>query len=71
MREEWSNCWWMVCVTERAWRISETLGLKWEDIEVERGQANVLRFMVEGEIGDCMTEISRRPGETCDRKVHG
>jgi integrase len=42
-------------------RISETLGLKWEDIDFGKGQANVLRSVVEGEVGDCKTETSRQP----------
>ncbi len=42
-------------------RISETLGLKWEDIDFEKRQANVLRSVVDGAIGRCKSEISQQP----------
>jgi len=42
-------------------RISETLGLKWEDIDFVTGQANVLRSVVDGAVGRCKTEVSQQP----------
>ncbi len=42
-------------------RICETLGLKWDDIDFEKGQANVLRSVVDGEVGSCKTEVSQQP----------
>jgi len=50
----------IVCATAGL-RISETLGLKWADIDFVKGQANVLRSVSEGEVGDCKTEVSRQP----------
>ena len=49
-----------VCATTGL-RISETLGLKWEDIDFMKGQANVLRSVVDGSIGRCKTEVSQQP----------
>lgn len=50
---------------ERAQRLgfefSETLGLKREDIGFEKAQANVLRSVVDGEVGHCNTEVSQQP----------
>jgi integrase len=42
-------------------RISEALGLKWEDIDFKTGQANVLRSVVDGVAGRCKTEVSQQP----------
>jgi integrase len=42
-------------------RISEALGLKWEDIDFRTGQANVLRSVVDGVVGRCKTEVSQQP----------
>jgi integrase len=50
----------VICATAGL-RISETLGLKWQDIDFQRGQANVLRSVVDGEVGPCKTEISQQP----------
>jgi integrase len=50
----------IICATAGL-RISETLGLKWDDIDFEKGQANVLRSVVDGEIGSCKTEVSQQP----------
>lgn len=50
----------IICATAGL-RISETLGLKWEDIDFEKGQANVVRSVVDGEVGACKTEISQQP----------
>jgi integrase len=50
----------IICATAGL-RISETLGLRWEDVDFGTGQANVLRSVVEGEIGDCKTEVSQQP----------
>jgi len=50
----------IICATAGL-RISETLGLKWADIDFQTEQANVLRSIVEGEVGRCKTEISQQP----------
>lgn len=50
----------IICATAGL-RISETLGLKWEDIDFKKGQANVVRSVVDGEVGACKTEISQQP----------
>lgn len=50
----------IICATAGL-RISETLGLKWEDIDFAKGQTNVLRSVVEGAVGDCKTEVSQQP----------
>ena len=50
----------IVCATAGL-RISESLGLKWADIDFERGQANVLRSVVDGAVGPCKTEVSQQP----------
>jgi integrase len=50
----------IVCATAGL-RISETLGLKWADIDFVKGQANVLRSISDGEVGDCKTEVSQQP----------
>lgn len=50
----------MVCATTGL-RISEALGLKWEDIDFVKGQANVLRSVVDGSVGRCKTEVSQQP----------
>lgn len=42
-------------------RVSEVLGLKWEDINFQSGQANVLRSVVDGAVGRCKTEVSQQP----------
>ena len=42
-------------------RISETLGLKWGDIDWKSRQMNVTRSVVDGVIGKCKTEASRKP----------
>lgn len=50
----------IVCATTGL-RISETLGLKWSDINWQLKQANVTRSVVDGIIGKCKTETSRKP----------
>jgi integrase len=50
----------VICATTGL-RISEVLGLKWEDIRFEAGVANVLRSVVDGSVGPCKTEISQQP----------
>jgi integrase len=50
----------IICATAFL-RISETLSLKWEDIDFGKGQANVVRSVVEGEVSDCKTEVSQQP----------
>jgi integrase len=42
-------------------RISEVLGLKWMDIDWTTLQMNVTRSVVDGIVGKCKTETSRRP----------
>jgi integrase len=42
-------------------RISEVLGLKWKDIDWRALQMEVTRSVVDGIIGKCKTETSRRP----------
>lgn len=42
-------------------RISEVLGLKWKDIDWVILQMDVTRSVVDGFVGKCKTEASRRP----------
>ncbi len=49
-----------ICATTGL-RISETIGLKWGDIDFQTGQANVLRSVVDGAVGRCKTEVSQQP----------
>lgn len=42
-------------------RISEVLGLKWKDIDWKALQMEVTRSVVDGIVGKCKTETSRRP----------
>jgi integrase len=42
-------------------RISEVLGLKWMDIDWKTLQMDVTRSVVDGIVGKCKTETSRRP----------
>jgi integrase len=42
-------------------RISEVLGLKWKDVNWETLQMEVTRSVVDGRVGSCKTEASRRP----------
>jgi integrase len=42
-------------------RISEVLGLKWKDIDWKSLQMEVTRSVVDGIVGKCKTETSRRP----------
>lgn len=42
-------------------RISEVLGLKWKDIDWKALQMEVARSVVDGIVGKCKTETSRRP----------
>jgi integrase len=50
----------IVCATTGL-RISETLGLKWSDIHWQSMQMNVTRSVVDGIVGKCKTEASRKP----------
>ncbi|MHB8303801.1 MAG: tyrosine-type recombinase/integrase [Acidobacteriaceae bacterium] len=49
-----------ICATTGL-RISETIGLKWGDIDFQTGQANALRSVVDGAVGRCKTEVSQQP----------
>lgn len=49
-----------ICATTGL-RVSEALGLKWEDLEFANKQANVLRSVVDGAVGHCKTEVSQQP----------
>ena len=42
-------------------RISEVLGLKWKDIDWKTLQMDVTRSVVDGIVGKCKTETSRKP----------
>jgi integrase len=42
-------------------RISEATGLKWEDLDFEKGVANVFRGVVSNRVGDVKTEVSAKP----------
>lgn len=42
-------------------RVGELFGLKWSDVDFERGQIYVTRSIVMQRIGDCKTEASRKP----------
>ena len=42
-------------------RISEVMGLKWKDIDWKTLQMEVTRSVVDGVVGKCKTEASRRP----------
>ncbi len=50
----------IVCATTGL-RISEVLGLKWEDIDFEDMSMNVLRSYADGAIGPCKSEVSQQP----------
>jgi integrase len=50
----------IVCATTGL-RISEVLGLKWKDIDWKALQMEVTRSVVDGVVGNCKTETSRRP----------
>lgn len=50
----------IVCATTGL-RISETIGLKWCDIQWTQKQMNVTRSVVDSIIGKCKTEASRTP----------
>jgi|SRR5579872_28433 len=41
-------------------RVSELLGLKWEDIDFKNHKFDVRRSIVKQEVGDCKTEASKR-----------
>ncbi|MFB3813103.1 MAG: tyrosine-type recombinase/integrase [Terriglobales bacterium] len=41
-------------------RISEAIGLKWHDIDFEKGTASVTKAVVKGHIGDTKTEVSKK-----------
>lgn len=49
-----------ICATTGL-RVSEVLGLKWENIDFESGLADVQRSVVDGAIGDCKSEVSKQP----------
>ncbi len=41
-------------------RISEVLGLKWEDLDFDQKTANVQRSFVDGSMGKCKSEVSQQ-----------
>jgi len=41
-------------------RISEAIGLRWNDIDFEKGEASVVRGVVKGHVGDTKTEVSHK-----------
>jgi integrase len=49
-----------ICATTGL-RISEALGLRWADVDFEKGQADVLRSVVDGAVGRCKSEVSQQP----------
>jgi len=42
-------------------RQSELFGLRWSDLNFEKGEFNVVRSVVHGVIGSCKTELSAKP----------
>ena len=52
-------------------RISEVLGLKWEDIDFEDKSMKVLRSYVDGGIGPCKSETSQQPVPLDEIAVEG
>lgn len=49
-----------ICATTGL-RVSEVLGLKWENIDTGTGLADVQRSVVDGAVGDCKSEVSKQP----------
>jgi len=50
----------VICATTGL-RVSEVLGLKWEDIDFVLGTANVFRSVTDGHVEHCKTETSQQP----------
>jgi integrase len=50
----------VICATTGL-RVSEVLGLKWEDIDFVSGTANVFRSVTDGHVEHCKTETSQQP----------
>lgn len=48
-----------ICATTGL-RVSEVLGLKWQDIDFETGLADVQKSVVDGAIGGCKSETSKQ-----------
>jgi integrase len=42
-------------------RVSELLGLKWEDIDFQKQQIHIRRSVVYGVAGQCKSKASRKP----------
>lgn len=42
-------------------RVSEILGLQWQDVDFDRAILHVRRSFVDGDVGECKTESSRKP----------
>lgn len=60
----------IVCATTGL-RISEVLGLRWEDIDFEDKSMNVLRSYVDGAVGPCKSETSQQPVPLDEIAVEG
>ena len=60
----------IVCATTGL-RISEGLGLKWEDIDFVDKSMNVLRSYVDGAVGPCKSETSQQPVPLDEIAVEG
>lgn len=50
-------------------RISEILGLQWQDVDFDRAMLHVRRSFVDGDVGQCKTESSRRPLPLAEQAV--
>jgi len=59
----------VICATTGL-RVSEVLGLKWEDIDFVLGTANVFRSVTDGHVEHCKTETSQQP-VPLDGLTHG
>jgi len=53
----------IVLVSATGLRVSEALGLRWSDVEWEKGKIQVRRGFVDGAIGDPKSKASRAPVE--------
>jgi integrase len=55
------ECTLVLLATSTGLRQSEIFGLKWSDIDFERGTMSVVRSLVYGVVGPCKTESSQKP----------